>query len=131
MSRTWVYATMTGSAPLAAKVGTRIHQSTSIDRTPDVKPFIMYRQTSDISFMRGDDGDQVASNGYFIFVHDEPGDYLDIDATIAILRALFSDVVDQANDIVRCQWIETSEDFRDDDMGTICKFIRIQVLARL
>jgi hypothetical protein len=66
MIRTWVYQQMSDDSALAAIVGTRISQSTSIDKAPHSFPFIMYRQTSDIDFHRGDDQDAVRSSGYMI-----------------------------------------------------------------
>jgi hypothetical protein len=47
------------------------------------------------------------------------------------LQRLFKDTIDQANGVVRSRWIETSEDFRDDDMGTILRYARIQVTYRV
>lgn len=108
----------------------RIFQSTSLDAAPHEKPFIMYRQTSDVQRFRGDDGDMVRSAGFMIFVHDEPGDYMRIDTVIGHLKRLFQDVTDQTNGIIRSNWVETSDDLRDDDMGTIIQFGRVQILYR-
>jgi hypothetical protein len=108
----------------------RIYQSTSIDGAPRIKPFIMYRQTSDVQRFRGDDGDLVRSSGFMIFVHDEPGDYLRIDSVIDRLKVLFQDITDQPNRIIRSTWVETSDDLRDDDMGTILRYGRVQVLYK-
>lgn len=130
MPRTWVYARMAGDTALAAAMS-GIHQSTALDKAPTEKPFIMYRQTSDVEFFRGDDGDAVRSAGYMIFVHDLPGDYLGIDAAIVMLQGLFKDTIDQPNNVVRSRWTETSDDLRDDDMGTIMKYGRIQVFYRV
>jgi hypothetical protein len=122
---------MTGHAPLVAAVPGGIHQTTSLNTAPHLKPYIMYRMTSDVSYMRGDDGEQVRSNGYMLFVHDVPGDYLKIEDIIEQLKGLFQDIVDQANGVVKSFWLETSDDIRDDDMGTITKFGRIQVIHRV
>ena len=130
MSRTWFYSRMTADAPLALVVGTRIHQSTSIDVAPAVKPFLMYRQTSDVERFRGDDGDAVRAIGYLVFAHDRAGDYGRIDTIMDHLKRLFKDTHDQANGIIRSTWIETSDDLRDDDMGTIIQFGRVQILYR-
>ncbi len=134
MTRTWVYGRMDADAGLGTLVGTptaRIYASTSLTTAPKVFPFIMYRQTSDVEIFRGDDSDKVRSNGYMIFCHDVPGDYLQIDAMIAELRRLFADTNDPNEGIVRSRWVDTSDDLRDDDMGTITKYVRIQVLSRL
>lgn len=152
MTRVWVYDRMATDSTLLTLVGTsvttdpmetpgnplddvttivpRVYQSTSLNATPHEKPFIMYRQTSDVQSFRGDDGDVIRQKGYMIFAHDVPGDYLRIDSVIDRLRTLFGDVVDQAEGIVRSTWLETSDDLRDEDMGTITKFGRILVTYR-
>jgi hypothetical protein len=108
-----------------------VHQTTSLMSTPHEKPYIIYRQTSDVSRMRGDDGETVRTLGYMIFVHDVPGDYLAIETIMARLQVLFRDIVDQVNGVIKSLWLETSEDFRDDDMGTITKFARLSIVYRI
>jgi hypothetical protein len=125
--RIWLYQRML----IAGLAEGRIHQSTSLDAAPHTKPFIMYRQTSDIDIFRGDDGDACRQVGYMVFVHDTPGDYLRIDDTMKLLMGLFKDTIDQEAGVVRSRWLETSDDLRDDDMGTIMKFARIQVTYRV
>lgn len=133
MTRAWVYREMTTDPGLLALVGAltpRIYQSTSLDAAPHEKPFIMYRQTSDVQTVRGDDGDRVRQVGYMIFCHDLPGDYMQIDTMIDRLKFLFGDTVDQPQGIVRSEWVESSEDLRDEDMGTIIRYARILVKYR-
>lgn len=126
---------MADDAGVQALVGTdpnqRIYQSTSLDSAPKTFPFIMYRATSETPRFRGDDGDAVRATGYMIFCHDVPGDYLRIDEMLGELYRLFADTRDGASSIVRSQWIEVSDDLRDDDLGTITKYARILVLTRL
>jgi hypothetical protein len=153
MTRTWVYSRMATDPTLLTYMGTsvvtdpmntpgdplddvttitpRVYQSTSINATPHLKPFIMYRQTSDVTTFRGDDNDMVRQTGYMIFAHDVPGDYLRIDAMIERLKVLFSNVVDQDEGVIRSSWVETSEDLRDEDMGTITRFARILVIYKV
>lgn len=130
MSRVWFYSRMNADVQLATIVGERIMQSTSIDAAPHTKPFILYRQTSDVPRFRGDDGDMVRSSGFMVFAHDEPGDYMRIDTIMGHLKRLFQDITDQPNGIIRSTWVETSDDLRDDDMGTIIQFGRVQILYR-
>lgn len=87
----------------------------------------MYRQTSDVADFRGDGVDQTRQVGFMIFAHDMPGDYVKIDTMVTALKSLFSDVSDSANNIITSTWLETSEDVRDEDMGTILKYGRILV----
>ena len=131
MPRVWVYEQMKNDTTLQAAMGDRIYPSTKIVKAPAVKPFILYRQTSDVDAFRGDDSDAIRSAGYMIFCHADAGTYMGIDTYIAALQGLFKDTVDQANGITRCRWAETSDDLRDDDLGTIFKFARIQVYYRV
>lgn len=131
MTRTWVYQRMANDTPIATAVQDRVFQATSIDKAPTIKPFIVYRQTSDVDFLRGDDHDTVRSCGYMILVHDLPGDYVRIDLVMRFLQDLFKDTNDGQNSVIRSRWIETSDDQRDDDMGTIMKYCRIQVFYRV
>lgn len=130
MTRIWVYEQMQNSATLQALVPGGAHASTALEHTPHLKPFILYRQTSDVAFFRGDQRDQHRRTGYMIFAHDVPGDYLVIDDIIEELKILFQDTHDPANGIVESLWTETSEDHRDDDMGTIMKYARIQITRK-
>lgn len=131
MTRVWAYQRMNSDAPLAALTPGGIHASTKLEKTPHQKPFIMYRQTSDVSFMRGDDRDQCRRLGYMVFCHDVPGSYMQIDTLIDRLRFLFADVVDQPNSIIKSIYVETSDDLRDEDMGTIMKYARLEITYRL
>lgn len=131
MNRSWVFQRITNDVLLAALVGERIYQSTSITNAPHIKPFIMYRSTSDSDEMRGDDKDATRQRGFMIFAHDIPGDYVQIDTMMGHLQRLFKDTNDLANAVVRSRWVETSEDFRDDDMGTIMRYARILVTYRV
>lgn len=131
MTRSWVYSTLSGDGTLTALIPGGVHASTSIDVTPASKPFLMYRSIAELPDLRGDDTHRTGTETFLIFVHDVPGDYLQIDAIVARLKVLLNNVVDQPNDIIRSTWIETSEDFRDEDMGTILKYCRIQVKYRV
>jgi len=133
MSRVWIYSRLKNDSLLNVPtlVDGRVYATTSLNTAPKAWPFIMYRQTSDVDWMRGDDQDQCRADGYMVFFHDKPGDYLKIDTLIAHAQRLFKDVVDQPNGIIRSSWLETSEDFRDEDMGTIFKFGRIQTIYRV
>lgn len=131
MSRAWIYQRMRNDVTLSAMAPGGIYPSTRLERAPHINPFILYRQTSEVPFLRGSDRDHCTRLGYMVFCHDVPGDYMQIDRMIDRLRQLFSSVVDQPNNIVRCEISDISDDFRDEDMGTIMKYARLQVTQRL
>lgn len=129
-SRVWLYQRMLNDPTLQGFISSRIFQSTMVTEAPKIKPFVMYRQTSDLGFFRGDDGHQVKRNGFMVFVHNIPGDYMLIDDIVEVINNLFDNAIDQPNGIIRSDWVETSDDLRDEDMGTIMKFIRLQITYR-
>lgn len=134
MNRTWVYQRMIGDTSITDVVGNRIYQDTRMREDEATRvyqpPFIVYRSWGVRPEMRGDDTQLVKREVFQAFVHDTPGDYLKIDALCDNLFILFSDIEDQANDIVRAEWLEMSEDFRDIDMHTIMRYVRFQVKYR-
>lgn len=129
-NREWVHSTMAGSAPLAAQVGTRIYQSTALQEVPATKPYIMYRYLADVPELRGDDSTPVNRQAFMVMVHDLPGSYVRIDEILQILRGLFRDTSDPSADIIRCNWVDDSEDLRDDVMGTILRWSRYRYLYK-
>lgn len=127
MNRAWFYQRMTADATLMALVPGGIHQTTKVRETPHQKPYLMYRTIAHRPSDRGDDRDIANIENYLVFVHDVPGDYLKIDAILARLKYIFVDAKDQAAGISRVFWLEDSEDFRDEDMGTILRYARFSV----
>lgn len=127
MTRVWLYSRMQSDAALAVEVGDRIYSTTSLDNAPHIKPFIMYRQTSDLPGIRGNDKNVTKTANYMILVHDDPGDYMRIDRILHHLERIFDDVEDQSEGIIRATWYESSDDWRDDDMGTIMKYARVEI----
>jgi hypothetical protein len=121
---------MSGDMTLMALLPGGVHLSTSIDKTPENKPYIMYRQAADRPDLRGDDSDQAESTTWLIFAHDVPGSYSRIDAIQARIKELFRETKDPDEGIIRCHWLESSDDFRDDEMGTITRYCRVQVKQR-
>ena len=125
MLRTWFYTQLSTPA-LVAMVPGGIHQTTELVRAPDVKPFLTYRTIANVPQLRGDDQDHAIQENYLVFVHDEEGDYLQIDAVLEALRQLFKSVNGDP-EVISVTWLENSEDLRDADMGTIMRYGRYQV----
>lgn len=131
-SRTWLFSQLTTGLPaLQTIIGTRVYEPTSLDVAPETKPFLLFRGIAHLSDFRGDDSSITKSETYLIFVHDKPGDYMQIDTVLGLLRQLLDGAVDQANNIIRVTWLEDSEDFRDEDMGTIMKYSRFMIKYRV
>lgn len=131
MNRTWFYNKMMGNVSLVAALPGGVHETTAILKTPDQKPFLIYRSTSVNSTLRGDDQDRAMQEGFMVFIHDVAGDYLRVDGIIEQVRQLFRDANAGGDTaIISVTWLETSEDLRDDDLGTIFRYSRFQVNRR-
>lgn len=87
--------------------------------TPSQRPFLQLR------WGRNDEGlDSVTRRNLVIWVHDQPGDYTEIDAIILRLRALIPALVAQPNVngwLVGAEWAGDSEDLVDDGHRTIAR----------
>jgi hypothetical protein len=127
MNRTWLYQTVTNDVGLMAQLPGGVHASTALQKTPELKPFLMYRSLAHVPGYRGDGVNLTQQETFYLFVHDEPGDYLQIEGILNALRALFTNRKDTLAGVACCTWLEDSEDWRDEDMGTIMKASRIQV----
>ncbi|PYS90478.1 MAG: hypothetical protein DMF62_04765 [Acidobacteria bacterium] len=129
MIRSWIYGKMTGHAPLTAYVGSRIYESSRLQEVP-TKPYIMYKMFVIQPEMMGDDVPKVYTQSFQVFVHDVVGDFLRIDEIIGVLKNLFLNASDKAEGVEITRWIDSSEDFKDPDMGTNTRFIRFRVLYK-
>jgi len=129
MIRSWVYGKMTGHSPLTTLVGSRIYESSMLQETP-TKPYIMYKMFVTQAEMMGDDRPKVFNQSMQVFVHDVPGDFLRIDDIIRILKDLFHNASDKLAGVEIVRWLDSSEDFKDSDMGTIIRFIRFRILYK-
>jgi hypothetical protein len=118
---------MVNDPTLSALLPGGVHQTTSIDRTPTQKPFIIYRVIAHRPDHRGDDQDILRSENFLVFVHDVPGDYLKIDNILRQLKLLYINAKDVNAGVGCVSWLEDSEDFRDEDMGTIMKYGRYSI----
>lgn len=126
MSREWLFSTLLDNPDLGVEVGDRIYQSSSISEIPAVKPYILYRFGTSAPALVGDDGVTKRVQPIQLFVHDNPGDYARIDRILVLIRATLEG--QQSAEVTRCQWLEESEDLRDDEMFTITRFARYQLI---
>lgn len=123
-NRARLYQGLKGSTELQAIVGDRIIQASSLveGKVPPT-PFLTYRMHTD--FPRPIGG-KIGRREYCqIWANDEPGDYLRIDNILDICRRTL-EALPHADDFLEARWIETGVDLRDQDMGTINRYIRLQ-----
>lgn len=125
MLRQWLYDAIRTDPTLVASIGTRVYQATSIVEVPSTKPFVVYRFGTSSQGLSGNDRQTTIVQPLQVFFHDVPGDYEKIDQLQRRLRAVIAGA-NQGN-IIRCEWLEDSEDLRDDEMFTIFKYSRYQL----
>lgn len=128
MLRTWFYQLISTHAPLVAVLGDRMYQSTSVTEVPKTKPFLMYRFGVEEPRMRGDDTTTAVGQSVQIFFHDVPGDYSQIDSLMVLAKRLVEGAT--GPNLWVTDWIDSSEDFRDDELGTIFRYVRFRINYR-
>jgi hypothetical protein len=130
--RTLLYQALRGSTDLAEIVDDRILQASSlVEGAIPEKPFVTYRMHTD--FPRPVGG-KVGRREYCqVWANDVPGDYLQIDKILDICRQAVEAIPSsKANGaFLEARWIETGVDLRDQDMGTINRYIRFQFTSTL
>lgn len=126
-NRVWLHQTLLGDATLVGMVPGGFASTTHQEVTPALKPFLIHRVLAHRPATRGDDDDITRAESFLLFVHDVPGDYMKIDDILARMKVLLQNYKNAEQGIARVTWIEDSEDFRDEDMGTILRYSRYQV----
>jgi hypothetical protein len=97
--------------------------------TPDHKPFVVHQMGNNTSERMSD---EYSPQRQFvtIYVHDEGRSYIRIDRIIARLKVILDNAPGSAADgVMTAHYLETSQDLEDDQMGTIVKFIRFQLIG--
>lgn len=106
-----------------------IYGSHSIENVPTKKPFIVHNMGNDTSASLGE-GSRAHRQYIIIYVHDEGNDYTRIDDIISELINLLDDAPGSAEfGVLTAHYLETSQDLEDDQMGTIVKYARFQIIG--
>ena len=120
--RTLIHTRLTSDAPLVAMVGDRIAQGSSVN-DPPTRPFLIHRLLNSAA-----EGGKLGESRYLQFwAHDEPGDYQKIDDILARVKLVMIGTT-SFQELLEITWIEDSQDFRDNDFGTICRYSRYQAV---
>lgn len=134
--RAWLHAVIANDAVLnqaedlgGLGVEGEIHGSHSVENTPDHKPFVVHHLGNNTSDRMSD---EYSPHRQFvtIYVHDEGRSYIRIDAILARLKELLDNAPGSAADgVITAHYLETSQDLEDDQMGTIVRYIRFQLVG--
>jgi hypothetical protein len=134
--RELLYKTITEDPTVIAKVGADfVFQRSGFTEPPRdgsnlIKRFIVYHANTETG-----DPTVTAHPGtthiFWVWCHDEPGDYFEIDEVLKAVRRALEAV--QADDqipwFLEFRWLETSIDLDDPEMFTICRYCRIQAVT--
>lgn len=103
--------------------------SHSLKGTPDRKPFVVHDMGNDTSEGLAE-GHPAHRQFVTVYVHDEGDDYTLIDQVIKQLKVLLDNAPQNAGfGVITCHYLETSRDLEDDQMGTIVKYVRFQIVG--
>lgn len=97
--------------------------------TPETRPFLQIRWGQNQIGLRNT---AVSRRILTVWVHDEPGDYSDIDAILVRVKALLPTLEGQSNGlghVVSIEWTGDSEDLADDGHGTITRNAAFSVVG--
>lgn len=134
--RTWLHQGLSGHAPVIALLAEGAgsvfqHRSIVRDGVPKLKPFLSHRLGMEQPEIKDDGITVTASVLGQVWVHDDPGDYMAIDAVLKEVEGFFEHAAGTAgNSLIRAEWLETSEDFADPEMGTILRWCRFRLIYK-
>lgn len=128
--RQFVYETLDGDAAVTTFVDDRIHQGESLVVAELKVPFLVYRIGNETNeLFSEDDTEQQPHRVFFqVYIHDRGGDYMRIDDICkAVINALRGGPYPEYK-ILRVNYLETSRDLDDAEMGTIMRYVRFQAV---
>lgn len=129
--RVWIYQKVSATPAITGLLPGGIHPAGSMDNVPKVKPFLAIRASNEASEIR-DGGITISDRQQFTFwVHDRPGNYEGIDSVLEQLRLFLEAAPSDATGFMKAEWLFTSDDLRDDEMGTIARFVQYQITRRV
>lgn len=135
--RVWLYDKLTSHQPLLDFVDDpddpemlpRVYPRESFDSSVVQKPFLVYGLGNDTNEGLAEDDDHEAHRQFFqIWLHDEGGDYSVIDAMIPVVKKLLINASSKEHNVMGVRWLETSQEFSDNTMNTIFRYIRFQAI---
>lgn len=126
MSRQFIYDTLQVSS-VADKVGDRVFQQGSMLTGQNFKPFLIYTVGNNTDEGMSDPDTYQPSRQFFqVYIHDDVGDYAQIDDLVNIIRDAFLTASLPLN-VSGIQYLETSRDLDDPTLQTIMRYMRFQL----
>ena len=122
--RAWVYDRLRTSTPVTNIVGDRIYSAGELEATPKLKPFMVLRFDTETPEI-----EEASFQDVTVWVHNEPGSYVDIDAALAAIRQTLEGPV-AAPDGVYATWLGDSPDLADDARQTLVRNSAFRLAGR-
>lgn len=133
--RTWLYNQMAEFPGLAALIGEdnpRIFAKKSMTSSIELHPFIVYKLGYNASEELSETK-EVDRQFVQIFVHDfsdgDTADYMRIDEVIIQLRKALLLGSSPEDGVIAIKYLETSQDFNDETLNTVMKYVRFQMIT--
>lgn len=101
----------------------------SLTGSPEHRPFIVINVGLDVPELNDGDAPAWTRRMASIWVHDDPGSYDRIDDIISAIRGELVGQVSREGAIC-CLWDGDSDQLADDMMGTITRYISLQLVGR-
>lgn len=119
-ARAILYSALTGDAQLTAIVPTeRIYAAGSLEGSP-ARPWIVIRTGDESSRLRDDRSSVASQLRASVWVYDEPGSYLRIDAILTHVRRVLLAMPGDASAIC-CEWAGDGPELGDDELKAILR----------
>lgn len=126
--RQFVYERLTGDSAIQAIVDDRVKQGESMDIAELRHPFLVYRIGNETNELFSEDDLKPHRVFFQVYIHDRGGDYMRIDDLVKlVINALVGGPYPEYK-ILRVNYLETSRDLDDAEMGTILRYVRFQAV---
>lgn len=126
--RQFVYDRLTGDAGIEALVADRVKQGESMIVAELGAPFLVYRIGNETNELFSEDDPKPHRVFFQVYIHDRGGDYTRIDDLVKLVIAALSGGPYPEYKILRVNYLETSRDLDDAEMGTIVRYVRFQAV---
>lgn len=123
--RSWLTNLLKSDTVLAEFHHGRVYQTGAMTTANVAKPFLVYH-------IGNDTDEQLAENHpahrifFQVYIHDEPGDYQQIDKIGDRLKVLLPGQASPTNQIMTTRFLERSQDLSDEVLRTIFHYLRFQ-----
>ena len=126
--RQFVYDRLSDDVAIAAVVDDRVKQGESMIIAELTVPFLVYRIGNETSEQFSEDPLEPHRVFFQVYIHDRGGDYTRIDDLVPLVIAALKGGPYPEYKILRVNYLETSRDLDDAEMGTIMRYVRFQAV---